>query len=92
MEELEKPKKPRTEAQKETIKKAREAKASMDAEKRELKAREKAEKNFEKLLNLFDTVKLQQEASSSESDDEPPPKKQLKVEAPTKREILLRFK
>ena len=71
---MEAPKKPKTPAQLETIKKARAKKAELDEARLGEKERLKAEARFDKLLQLLDVVRIE----TSEPVPEPPPVKKSK--------------
>ena len=58
--EAPKVKKPRTEKQQETMKLARAKKAAIDQERLEEKERLKAEARFDRLLTLFDRVRIEE--------------------------------
>ena len=69
-ESVEAPKKPKTPAQLENVKKARAKKAELDEARLGDKERLKAEARFDKLLELFDKVRIE----TPESVPEPPKK------------------
>ena len=71
---MEAPKKPKTPAQLETIKKARAKKAELDEARLGEKERLKAEARFDKLLELFEKVRVE----VPEPLPEPPPVKKAK--------------
>ena len=80
-------------AQLETIKKARDKKAELDKSRLEERERLKAEARFDKLLELFDQVRIQQPPEVPERPKNPKkePVPQLKVLAEEPRKVSLRF-
>jgi hypothetical protein len=101
--EAPKVKKPRTPKQQETMKLARAKKASLDQERLEEKERLKAEARFDKLLTLFDKVRVEEppvpaalkvvrkkrEPEPEEAELEKP--KAKAIAKPATKEVFLRF-
>ena len=84
----------KTEAQLETIKKARSKKAENDEARQAERERLSAERRFERLLDLFDKVRIEPPVEVPKKEPEPverpKPQAKLRVE-PAKKEVFLRF-
>ena len=98
--EAPKEKKPRTPKQQETMKLARAKKAAIDQERLEEKERLKAEARFDKLLTLFDKVRIEEPAPPAlkavrkKREPEEPELEKPKAKAiakPATKEVFLRF-
>jgi hypothetical protein len=102
--EAPKVKKPRTPKQQETMKLARAKKASLDQERLDEKERLKAEARFDRLLSLFDKVRIEEPPpvaaapkavrKKREPEPEEPELEKPKLKAiakPATKEVFLRF-
>lgn len=90
-ESIEAPKNSKTPAQLENVKKARAKKKEVDDARKEDRERQRAEKNFERLLDLFEKVRIEPPPEVPRPSVERP-KPQAKVTAePAKKKVFLRF-
>jgi hypothetical protein len=92
--EAPKVKKPRSAKQQETVKLARSKKAELDQGRLEEKERLKAEARFDRLLTLFDRVRVEEPPARKQKEPEEPELERPKVKAaanPATKEVFLRF-